>query len=240
MKQHLAAFAALSFFLLPGFAMAETTEAKQPLMTVTGRATLEAAPDFASISIGVTNKAPTTAGAIDATSAAAGKIATSAIAFGIAPRDIQTSYVTLQPAYKNVRDPGGGMEQRPDGYVASNSVVVRVRDLGKLGGFLRSVVDGGANQIGGISFELADPGKLEREALAAAVKDARRQAEVVAGAADIRIERIESINTGGSYRPMPRPAPMAARAARADVPIQAGSLEVSSEVQMTFSFGPAQ
>ncbi|HMO29218.1 SIMPL domain-containing protein [Enterovirga sp.] len=240
MKHHLAALAALSFSLLPGFAMAETSGASRPLMTVTGRATLEAAPDFASISIGVTNKAPTTAAAIDATSAAAGKIATSAIAFGIAPRDIQTSYVALQPAYKSVRDPNGNMEPRPDGYVASNSVVVRVRDLAKLGGFLRSVVDGGANQIGGISFELADPGKLERDALAAAVKDARRQAEVIAGAAGVRIERIESINAGGSYRPMPRPAPMSARAARADVPVQPGSLEVSSEIQMTFSFEPAQ
>ena len=208
-----------------------------PRMTITGRATIEAKPDFASISIGVTNKAPTTAAAIDATSAAAAKIAASARAFGIAPRDIQTSYVALRPAFRVVRD-ASSSEQRPDGYTASNIVVVRVRDLPKLGEFLRSVVDGGANQIGGISFELNDPGKLEREALAAAVKDARQQAEIVAEAAGVKIARIETIDTGGSSRPRTYAAAAPARALKADVPVEPGSLDIGTEVQVTFSFGP--
>lgn len=241
MKTRLAALAALAICLTGTMARAQDKDLKPPpTMNIVGRATLEAAPDFASISIGVTNRAPTTAAAIDATSAAAAKIVAAARAFGIAPRDVQTSYVSLQPAYKNVRDPNGGIEQRPDGYMASNSVVVRVRELPKLGEFLRNVVDGGANQIGGVSFELSNPGKLEREALAAAVKDARRQAEIVAEAAGVKIVRIESINVGGNYRPMPRAAaaPQAMRAKAADVPVEPGSLDVSAEVQMSVSFGP--
>ena len=231
-----AALAALALLLAAPAAQADDDKTP-PRMTITGRATIEAKPDYASISIGVNNKAPTTAAAIDATSAAAAKIVASARAFGIAPRDIQTSYVSLQQAFRVVRDASGG-EQRPDGYTASNAVVVRVRDLPKLGEFLRSVVDGGANQIGGVSFELNDPRKLEREALAAAVKDARQQAEIVAEAAGVKITRVETIDTGAQPRPRPYAAPMAARAAKADVPIEAGSLDVGSEVQVTFSFGP--
>ena len=85
-----------------------------------------------------------------------------------------------------------------------------------------------------------ETGKLEREALAAAVKDARRQAEIVAEAAGVKIVRIESINVGGNYRPMPRAAaaPQAMRAKAADVPVEPGSLDVSAEVQMSVSFGP--
>jgi len=236
MRTYLAALA-VAASLMSGSAMAQ--DRAPPTMNITGRATLEAPPDFASVSIGVTNKAQTTAAAIDATSAAAGKIAASARSFGIAPRDIQTSYVSLQQSFRNVRAPDGTVEQKPDGYTASNSVVVRVRDLPKLGEFLRNVVDGGANQIGGVSFELADPRKLEGEALAAAVKDARRQAEIIAEAAGVKIRRIESINTGGQYRPMPRPmAAPTMRAAKAapDVPVEAGSLDVSAEVQMSVSF----
>ena len=233
-----AALAAFALLLAAPAARSEDADKAPPRMTITGRATIEAKPDFASISIGVNNKAPTTAAAIDATSAAAAKIVASARAFGIAPRDIQTSYVSLRQAFRVVRD-ASSSEQRPDGYTASNAVVVRVRDLPKLGEFLRSVVDGGANQIGGVSFELNDPGKIEREALAAAVKDARQQAEIVAEAAGVKIARIESIDTGGQPRPRAygaAPAPM--RAAKADVPIEAGSLDIGAEVQVTFSFGP--
>jgi uncharacterized protein YggE len=209
-------------------------------MAITGRSVLEAAPDFAAVSIGVTNKAPTTAAAIDATSQAAAKIVAAARAFGIEARDVQTSYVALSPAYRNVRDGSGTLEQRPDGYTASNAVVVRVRQLPRLGDFLRTVVDGGANQIGGVAFELADPTKLEREALAAAIRDARAQAEIAAEAAGVQIMRIESIGTGPRNNRVLRqnaPAPMRAMA-RAEVPIEAGSLDVSSEVQVVFSIGP--
>lgn len=240
MRMHLAALAAFAF-LLPGTTVsADDKDAKLPTMNIVGHATLEAAPDFASVSIGVTNKAAATAAAIDATSAAAGKIAAAARAFGIAARDVQTSYVSLQPAYKSVREPNGGIEQRPDGYTASNSVVVRVRELPRLGEFLRNVVDGGANQIGGVAFEVSDPAKLEGEALAAAVKDARRQAEIVAEAAGVKIARIETIQVGGNYPRMPRAAaaPQAMRAKAADVPVEPGSLDVSAEVQVSFSFGP--
>ena len=232
----LAILLGIAAFALPALA-ADPIEKGPPTITLTGKATREAPPDFASIAIGVTNKAPTTAAAIDATSAAAGKIVAGARAFGIAPRDVQTSYVSLQPAYRSVRDPASGtIEQKPDGYQASNSVVVRVRELPRLGEFLRNVVDGGANQIGGVSFELADPTKLEREALAAAVRDARQQAEIVAEAAGVRIRRIESVTLGSGYRPMPRAAaaPRAMRA-REDVPVEPGSLDVSSEVQVVFS-----
>ncbi|TDR87264.1 SIMPL domain-containing protein [Enterovirga rhinocerotis] len=237
MRIHLAALLGLAA-LTAASTMAMADDKTPPTMSITGRATIEAKPDYAAVSIGVSNKAQTTAAAIDATSSAAGKIAAAAKAFGIEPRDIQTSYVSLQPAYRPVRDPSGVVEQKPDGYSASNSVVVRVRDLGKLGEFLRNVVDGGANHIGGVAFELSDSTKLEGEALAAAVKDARRQADIIAEAAGVKIARIESISVSQGYRPMARvaSAPRAMARERADVPVEAGSLDVQSEVQVTFSF----
>ena len=200
---------ALGFWLVLAALTAPQARAAEPApgrrLVLSGTATRQAKPDFASVSIGVTNKAATTAAAIDATSVAATRILTAARAFGIEPRDLQTSYVSLEPAYRTVRDASGGTERRPDGYTASNTVTIRLRQLDRLGEFLRGVVDGGANQIGGIEFELADPGKLEREALAAAVKDARTQADIIAQAAGVRLGRIEEIRTGERAR-SPRPS----------------------------------
>lgn len=211
-----------------------------PQLVLTGRATRQAPPDHASVSIGVTNRAATTAAAIDATSAAAAKILSAARALGIESRDLQTGSVSLQPAFRSVRDPGGGFEQRPDGYTAANTVTIRLRQLPRLGELLRAVVDGGANTIGGIAFELADPSRLEREALAAAVADARAQADVVADAAGVKLGRIESIRIGGpdpsGYGPRPG-SPTRALASPAPappVPVEAGSLEVSAEVFVAF------
>jgi uncharacterized protein YggE len=239
MKRALTAITLLLLALGPALAQEAARPAPGPRLHLSGKATLESAPDFALISVGVGAKAPTAAAALDQTSAAAGRIVAAARHFGIAPRDIQTSQVSLEPAFKPVRDPSSGaVEQRPDGYQATNSVAVRVRELGQLGEFLRQVVDGGANRIGGIAFELADPGKLEREALAAAVKDALRQAEVIAEAAGVKLGPIQEIRHGGRSD---RPAPMrgyargATAAARAPVPVEAGALEVSAEVDLVIS-----
>ena len=209
----------------------------QPRLYLTGKASIEAKPDFASISIGVQNKAPTTAAAIDLTSAAAARIVAGAKSFGIAPRDVQTSYVSLQAAFRTVRDPNGASEQRPDGYTAGNAVTIRVRDLARLGEFLRVVVDGGANRIDGVEFELADPKALQLDALAAAVRDARRQAETIATAAGAQLGRIEEIRYGvpSSVPYRPRPSARAAAPARQDVPVEAGSLDVSVEVEVVFA-----
>ena len=140
-------------------------------------------------------------------------------------------------AFRDVRGPNGRSEQIPDGYQASNTVNIRVRDLGRLGEFLRSVVDGGANRIGGMDFELSDPGKLQRAATAAAVKDAREQAEIIAVAAGVKLGGIEEIRYGASERPAEsRALRMRAPAApRPPVPVEAGSLDVSSEVQVVFA-----
>ena len=235
---------ALATISVGGIASAQdpTRAPEAPRLYLTGKATLEAPPDFAAVSIGVSNKAATTGAAIDQTSASAAKIVESARTFGIAPRDVQTSSLSLQPAYRTVRDGNGNVEQRPDGYTASNTVTIRVRDLGRLGEFLRTVVDGGANRIGGVEFGLADPSRLEREAIAAAVKDARAQADTIATAAGIRLGRIEQIRYGASQTasPMPRRTYRSvAPAAAPPVPVEAGSLDVSAEVEMVFAIEPS-
>lgn len=217
----------------------EAVRAIGPRLYLTGRATLDAAPDFASVSVGVSHKAADPGAAIDQTSAAAARIAAAAREFGIEGRDIQTSYVSLEPVYRTVRDGSGATEQRLDGYRASNSVLIRVRDLGRLGPFMRTVVEGGANRIGGVDFELAEPRRLEIQASAAAVRDARSQAEAIAGAAGVKLGRIEEIRTGrraGSPEPRTyRMAPAAAAPERQAVPIEAGSLQVLAEVEVVFS-----
>lgn len=229
--------ASLACFAGPSLAASaqEALAPAAPQLIVVGSATIERPPDHATISIGVTARGGTAAAAIDETAVAAAKVAEAARGFGIAARDIQTSYVSLQPAFRNVRAPSGGFQQQPDGYQATNSVSVRLRDLGKLGEFMRRGVTEGGNRIGDLAFGLGDRAEAEREANTAAMAHAREQAQTLAGAAGVKLGRIQEIrpvSRSGAPVRTKRSAPL--RTSAVDVPVEPGSLEITAEVEVTW------
>jgi hypothetical protein len=123
------------------------------------------------------------------------------------------------------------------GYVARNSVEVRVDDIDRVGELLELAVGSGATSVGGIRFDLKDQAKLEREALRLAVADARAKAEAMAGGAGRTIARILRIEEQGvAAPPMPvrmyREAQLAA-ADSAAPPISAGQMEIRAQVTVT-------
>jgi hypothetical protein len=125
--------------------------------------------------------------------------------------------------------------QEPDGYQANNTVQVRLRDIPRLGAFI-DVLNQGANQIAGVHFGLVDPDKAVDDALAAAVEDAMRKANRLAEAAKAKLGRLHQV----TYPPRAAVRPFEAaaapgRALRMDVPIEAGALETSVEVEMIWA-----
>nr|WP_301549793.1 SIMPL domain-containing protein [Methylorubrum thiocyanatum] len=209
---------------------------------VIGRASQEVAPDFASVEIGVESRGATPAAALDAASQAAKGIVATAKEMGVAEADIGTSAVTLQPRIKNVRLPDGTMGEREDGYTASNRVRVRLAEMGRLGELMRRTLDSGANRIQGISFGLRDPAAADAAVQVAAVKDAKAQAERIAEATGVKLGSVISIDSPPrteSPRPMPYGLAMKAAAprGRSAVPVEAGSIETSAEVDAVFAIG---
>jgi uncharacterized protein YggE len=229
---------AAAWLALAGEALA--AEAGPPRIVVVGRASVEAPPDHATVSIGVTTRAASAAAAIDEASAAMGKLVASARAFGLEAGDIRTGYVSLQPGFKNVRDPGGGFAQQPDGYQAANSVQIRVRDLARLGEVMRRGMGEGANRIDGLSFGLLDRARAEREAHAAAVADARDRATALAAASGVTLGPIREIRSAARGGDPVRPLRMEAlRAAASEIAVEPGRLEVAAEVEITWAIaGP--
>ncbi|WP_288588215.1 SIMPL domain-containing protein [uncultured Methylobacterium sp.] len=234
-----AATAGLLALLLAGPALADEPPAR---IGVVGRASREVAPDFATVEVAVESRGATPAAALDQNSAAARKVVELAGEFGITGPDLATAAVSLRPATKTVRDPGGQMRDAPDGFQATNAVSVRVRDLKRLGALMRRLIDGGADRIGGVAFGLSDPGQAENTVRADAVRDARRQAETLAEAAGLRLGRLESLvsppRQGGAM-------PMQARAFAAKgmpgglaVPVEPGTLTVEASVEATYAVAP--
>ena len=165
--------------MLPAVAMADSHMAAPATISVTGEGIVAAVPDLATVSLGVTMQGDTAAAAMAAGNRALQAVLERLKAAGIEDRDLQTSNLSLNP---NWQSGDGTTAPVIVGYIASNILSVRVRDLDKLGAVLDAVVTDGANTLNGISFGLADPDPVLDQARTEAVADARGRAELLVGA----------------------------------------------------------
>lgn len=221
------AIAAVVMGLGAGIAPAFADGAGQ--ITVTGEGSVAAAPDMASISLGVTTQAATAAEAMAQNSAAMQAVMDRLQGAGIDARDLQTSNLALNPNW--VQDEG---MQTPEirGYTVSNMLTARVRDLAILGSVLDAAVQDGANTLNGLTFEQSNPKPAQAEARKLAVEDAKSKASEMLAAAGASLGKIVSITESGGYiSPMPMAKSMMEDAA---VPVAGGEIGISAQVTIVF------
>jgi uncharacterized protein len=150
---------------------------------------------------------------------------------GLPSEAIQTRGYDLQPEF----DHNNG-RQTLRGYVARNTLDLRVDDIGRVGELLELVVSFGATSVGNVRFDLKDRAAAEREALRLAVEDARRRADAAAAGANLKVDRILRIEEHRANVPPPRPMFMsgvAAERAGGEPPIVPGDLEIRAAVTLT-------
>lgn len=220
--------------LLAAPALAQT--APPAMISVTGEATVSAAPELAQIDAGVTSEAKTAREASEANNAAMGKVLQALKGAGIAEKDFQTSRLSLQPQSAPNR-PGG--PSAIAGYRASNRVTIRLRDVTKLANVIDTLVGAGANDIGGINFMVSNASKLLDEAREQAVADARRKAEIYAKAAGVMLGAPLSISEEGNAAPVPY-RKMAVGMAVAAAPVAQGEETLQVTVSVSWAIKQAQ
>ena len=201
-------------------------------------------PDLAVFTAGVTSQAKTAGAALTANAADMNRVVAALKRAGIADRDIQTSNLSLNPVYAQpVRLPDGNYEQGEQkivGYNVNNTVTVRQRKLSEFGRVIDTLVEAGANQVNGPSFQMDEPDAATDEARLAAMKKARARADLYAKAAGLRVGRILSISETGGYNPGPPVlfARMAADSAPAPSPVAAGEIQLNANVTVLFELTP--
>ena len=221
-------FALLSLMLCSSLAGAQTAE--PPQLIVTGEGIVKATPDQAWVSIGAESRSKISKDAQQRNAAAMTTVMQKIAAFGVSKDAIKTTAIDLQMEF----DYANG-KQTPRGYVARNTLEVRVDDLAKLGDVLDAVVSSGATMIHGLRFDVKQREQVETAALQSAVKNAMAKSQAVALGANRSIDRIlkiEELSGGGEPMPMVRQYAMAARA-DASTPVAAGEIEIRAQVRMT-------
>ena len=212
-------------------------QAPEQGILVTGQGSVAAAPDMATITLGVTEEAPTAKAAMDKVTQAVAAILAQLDAEGVAAKDRQTSRFYLRPVHDR-RPMENGEPPKITGYQAGNSVTVKVRDLSKLGAMMDAVLEKGANDFNGIDFGLQDPKDAMAEARRAAVTDATERARQMAEAAGVELG--ELLRMSENTNPQPRMFEAARMGAAMDSAIAEGEVEVQAQVSMTFSIAAQQ
>lgn len=233
MRNWLIPLAAATFALAPAAGHAE--DAPVPRLQANGSGEVMVVPDIAIVTIGVVSRGADASIALDANSADLTNVIDAIKGAGVAEKDIGTSGFGVNPVYQRDNQPSD-QPARIVGYEVTNQVRVTIRDIAASGGLLDKVVKAGANQVYGITFDIADRKKAAQEAIRVAIADARAKAELMASAAGVRLVRILSIdaNENGGAVPMMARAEFAAKA----VPVMPGERGISASASLTFEIAP--
>jgi uncharacterized protein YggE len=229
-------FANLMFllWLVPVAASAQQTPTQppEPVVIVVGEGLVNVVPDRAWITIGAESRAPSPREAQRRNTELMAPVQDKLRAAGVPADAVRTIGYDVQYEWDFVNGKRVGR-----GYVARNTIEVRIDTIDRVGEYLEIAVGSGATSLNGIRFDVKDQAKFEREALRMAVTDARLKADAAAAGAGRSIDRILRVDEQGSVSP---PTPVrfmreAGQAAAADAapPIAAGQIEIRARVNVT-------
>lgn len=203
---------------------------KNVVFDVSGEGKVFVSPDMAKISAGVSSQAPTVKQAQNQLNSTINQVSGAIKNQGVDAKDIKTETYSIYPDYNY-----SGPSPKIKGYTASANLTILVRDIDKINSIIDTATQSGANQIGGLSFEVEDKAKAENEAREKAVAEAKQKAENAAKIAGFKLGRI--VNYTESFDNMPRPLPLAGGGiAEKAIPTQVepGSSEVKVVVTLSF------
>lgn len=186
------------------FSVNSVTTTKSTTFDVTGEGKITASPDIALVTVGILANGQTVKQAQDQINSVINKVSDAIKKLGVDPKDIKTTNYNINPLRGDfVNGPA-----KITGYEASTNLSIKVRELDKANSVIDTATISGANQVGGISFDVDNYAKFENEARIKAVEEAKKKAADASKIAGFKLGRIinYSENSGGisplSYRAM--------------------------------------
>lgn len=205
-------------------------------ISVSGSGETLISADYALVTLGVVNVDKDVMKAQNAVNTAINKVRSALLESGIDKENINTDRIRIEARYDY-----SGSYQKISGYYASSSLTIRSTDMDNVGKIIDTAFENGANGLESIQFYANDTKEARAQSLTLAVQDAREKAEVIAGAAGLKITGIETITESYSYSSESAMNNMfkADMAAEAEAPnpetiVQSAKLSVQANVSIIF------
>ncbi len=155
--------------------IAPDARAEPRLITVTGEAEVNVVPDQVILTLGVETTNRQLRLAKNANDEIVKKVFAAAQGRGVAVKDIQTDYISIEPRYRD------SYEQRDFiGFFVRKTVVITLRDVAQFEDLLSDVLEAGANYVQGIQFRTTELRKYRDQARSLAIQAALEKAVALA------------------------------------------------------------
>lgn len=212
---------------------------------VRGQGKLSLTPDVALITLGVETTAKTVTEARNESATAMDAIVTAVKRYNLGDRDIQTTSFNIWPEYQYQEINRDGIRTNDRiliGYRVSNTAIIKVRDLDKVGAIIDDVVNAGgdATRINGINFSVDNSSSHMAQLREQAVKAALQNAQQFASLTGVVLGKLVYISESGGGSPIVRDFAEERAFGRAAAPapltsISGGSLDLTMTVQAVFA-----
>ena len=170
-------------------------------ISVSGSGTVQGVPDTLTATFRVHDRASDVQGALDAVAAHGHQVLRKAADLGVPGKALQTSDLTLDQTY----DQHGN----PDGYEASETVLIRIHPLKSVGRILSGAATAAGNSVSidGLSLDITNDTKLIGSARAKAFAEAKDAATQDATLAGEHLGQVVSVKETTDEARMPVPQP---------------------------------
>ena len=203
------------------------------VVTVTGYAQQEVAPDTAYVTIGTTSTDADAQQARTKNNLAMNEVTNALKAMGIPTENMKTTGFYMSPNY----DMKG---QKVTSYTVSNNLEVKLTDLTMVSQVINKAGSLGANQINNVRFTNEHADQIKENLIKEAVHNGQRAAQAAAEAAGSQLGAVKEINISGTSPSYNRvyAAGMSLRAVKMEAadstPVEAGTNTLSQSVNLTY------
>ena len=142
-----------------------------------GTAESRIVPDRATLTLSVETRGAGAAAAASANARLQGAVLDTLAKLGFRAPEVSTQRFNVAPNYE-----AGPQGRTQDGYLARNSVIVRMSDLTRIGPVIDAALARGATGVGNLEFASSAADSVTRVATRLAAEKARAQAEAIASA----------------------------------------------------------
>jgi uncharacterized protein YggE len=194
---------------------------------ITARATVNSMPNTLTLSFAVDTDGPLAKDAVDENAERTQKVLAALRNAGDQDTRIRTSGFNLSPLYEK------GDPAKPSGFRARNAVILESKMLDKAGMFIDEAAAAGVSRVSNLVFSSDKEEDLRRQAAVEALKQATRDAEMLAKAAGLAIKRVIKISHDQREHAPPGVLREAAFAG-VQTPIAIGEITVHANVHVVF------
>ena len=202
-------------------------------VTVSGTGSVKIVPDMAEFAFGVTSTDKDASWAQKKNSEAVDTVIAKLMELGVEENSIMTTGYSIYPQYDYSSD-----TRELTGYEVRTTLTVKDQKINESGTIIAECVKAGVNDFDYINFLCSDYEDAYQEALTQAVKAARKKAETMAAAADMKLGSIVTMtegyqDTSASYTKTSGTTAMTLNDT-SDMSLMAGESEISAQVTVTY------